>query len=245
MTGRVALLALLAVPHLHAEDSEALFVRRIAPLFHEKCLACHGDDEKKIKGGLDMRTRAATLKGGESEEPGFVAGLPEKSPLYLAVTRAYEDEWEPMPPKEADKLSAEQIGWIKEWIAGGAPWPDEARMKEIARAHEARWSAEDGRPIKTSGGLAAEWTNRKYKPEGLWAYQPVKKPTPPVASGNPIDALIAAKMPSGLQHELVMKLRGSFLTRKALSRLAMTVTSHTLLTYDLSKPPLNKVALKP
>ena len=32
-----------------------------------------------------------------------------------------------MPPKEADKLTAEQIGWIKDWIVGGAPWPDEAR----------------------------------------------------------------------------------------------------------------------
>ncbi len=198
MTGRVALLALLAVPHLHAEDSEALFVRRIAPLFHEKCLACHGDDEKKIKGGLDMRTRAATLKGGESEEPGFVAGLPEKSPLYLAVTRAHEDEWEPMPPKEADKLYAEQIAWIKEWIAGGAPWPDEAQVQAIAKANAEKWAAEDGRPMKTSGGLAPEWTNRKYKPDGLWAYQPVTKPTPPVASGNPIDALINAKMPAGL-----------------------------------------------
>jgi len=45
-------------------DAESLFVRRVAPLFHEKCLACHGQDEAKIKGGLDLRTPAATLKGG-------------------------------------------------------------------------------------------------------------------------------------------------------------------------------------
>ena len=38
------------------EKAEQLFVRRINPLFHEKCLACHGKDEAKIKGGLDMRT---------------------------------------------------------------------------------------------------------------------------------------------------------------------------------------------
>jgi hypothetical protein len=37
----------------------SFFVRRIVPLFHEKCLACHGNDEAKIKGGLDMRTLAS------------------------------------------------------------------------------------------------------------------------------------------------------------------------------------------
>lgn len=195
------LILLCALPSavLGADDpAELLFVRRIAPLFHEKCLACHGKDEAKIKGEFDMRTRETTLKGGESGLPGFVAGKPEESPLYLAVTRTHDD-WEAMPPKEAEKLYAEQIGWIKGWIAGGAPWPADARAKEIADANAAKWSAEDGIAVKTSGGLSPEWTNRKYKPEGLWAYQPVKKLAPPAGSANPIDAFIAAKMPAGLQ----------------------------------------------
>ena len=59
------------------EEAELLFVRRIVPLFHEKCLACHGNDEAKISGGLDMRTLATMLKGGESETPGLIAGKPE------------------------------------------------------------------------------------------------------------------------------------------------------------------------
>jgi mono/diheme cytochrome c family protein len=191
---------LLALPAMlpAAEDPAALFVRRVLPLLQEKCLACHGKDEKKIKGDLDLRTREATLKGGESGDPAIVAGQPEKSPLYLSVTRQHADDWEPMPPKEADKLYAEQIGWIKEWIAGGAPWPDDARVQAIAKANAGKWSAEDGTPVKTSGGLAPEWTNRKYKPDGLWAYQPVKKPAPPLAETNPIDAFLAAKMPAGL-----------------------------------------------
>jgi mono/diheme cytochrome c family protein len=98
------------------ENAGQLFVRRIAPLFHEKCLACHGKDEAKIKGGLDLRTRAATLNGGSSGKAAFIAGQPDESPLYLAVTRAHDD-WEPMPPKDADQLNAEQIGWIKDLIA--------------------------------------------------------------------------------------------------------------------------------
>jgi len=188
-----------AVPSLGAEEkAESLFVRRVAPLFHEKCLACHGQDEAKIKGGLDLRTLAATLKGGDSGKPAVVAGRPEASPLYLAVTRAHDD-WEPMPPKEADKLQSEQIAWIKDWIAGGAPWPDEARSQAIAKANEAKWSAEDGVPVKTSGGQSPEWTNRKYKPDGLWAYQPVKKPASPGGASHPIDAFLAAKIPADLQ----------------------------------------------
>lgn len=51
--------------------------------------------------------------------------------------------------------------------------------------------------MKTSGGLSPEWTNRKYKPDGMWAYQPVKKPAVP-EHGHPVDALLAAKMPAGL-----------------------------------------------
>ncbi len=100
------LLALLAPSMAMAapdEKGEMLFVRRINPLFQEKCLACHGNDEAKIKGELDLRTLAALLKGGESGKPSLVPGKPEESPLYLAVTRRH-DVWEAMPPKEADKL---------------------------------------------------------------------------------------------------------------------------------------------
>ena len=205
---RIIALLLAATCALHAGDEQAelLFVRRVSPLFNEKCLACHGNDAQKIKGGFDMRTHAGLLKGGESEKPSIVAGKPEASPLYLAVTRLHEDEnWMPMPPKEADKLTPEQIGWIRQWIAGGAPWPDAGRVKELTKANADKWSAEDGIVVKTSGGLSAEWTNRRYQPEALWAYQPVKKPAPPELANrksqvvNPIDAFLAAKLPAGLQ----------------------------------------------
>jgi mono/diheme cytochrome c family protein len=207
----ISVLAVVGPSALADEKAEQLFVRRIVPLFHEKCLACHGNDEAKIKGGLDMRTLASTLKGGDSEKPGFIAGKPEESPLYLASLRTHDD-WEPMPPKEADKLYAEQIAWIKDWIAGGAPWPDDSRVKAIAKANEAKWSAEDGLTVKTTGALSPEWANRKYKPEGLWAYQPVRTPDletrgsgdkETIRQGdkerNPIDTLITAKMPVGLE----------------------------------------------
>lgn len=181
-----------------ADDvAEQLYVRRIQPLLSEKCLACHGNDLKKIEGGFDMRSLLTLLKGGDSEQPAIVPGKPLESPLYLAVTRTHKD-WSAMPPKDADKLTAVQIGWIKDWIAGGAPWPDAVRMKQIAASHADKWSAEDGTAVKTSGGLSPEWTNRKYKPGGLWAYQPVKRPALLAEGAAAIDALIALRMPKGI-----------------------------------------------
>ena len=161
-------------------DADALFVRRVLPLLQDKCLACHGNDEAKIKGGLDLRTRADLMLGGDSDKPAIIPGKPDESPLILAVLRQSED-FEAMPPKEPDRLSAQQIDWLKEWITAGAPWPDTAKQKLIAATNHEQWSAEDGIIMKTSGGLSADWTNRRYKPEGMWAYQPVKKPPVPGA----------------------------------------------------------------
>ncbi len=73
----LALLLANAVPSA-ADQAEDLFVRRIAPLLGEKCMACHGNDEAKIKGGLDMRTLASSLKGGESSKPALVAAVLNK-----------------------------------------------------------------------------------------------------------------------------------------------------------------------
>jgi len=186
-------------------EGEQLFVRRIVPLFHEKCLSCHGQDEAKIKGGFDLRTPEAAMKGGDSEEPAIVPGKPEESPLYLASTREHED-WEAMPPKEADQLYAEQLQWIKEWITAGAPWPDETRIKAIAAAHGKAWETEDGIVVKTAGGLSPEWTNRRYQPEGLWGYMPLRiadfglgiSDWESGKGGHPVDALIAKHLPEGV-----------------------------------------------
>ncbi len=176
-------------------DAEALFVRRIAPLLQEKCVACHGQDESDLQGGLDLRSSLAALKGGDSASPSIVAGKPDESPLFLAAFRS-DDTWSPMPPKEADQLNPEQIVWIRDWIAAGAPWPDKARIDAISKSNLENWSAEDGTPVKTSGGLSPDWTNRRYKPEGLWAYRAVTKPELAEFGAAAIDALIEKQMPT-------------------------------------------------
>lgn len=181
--------------------AELLFVRRIKPLLGEKCLPCHGNDDSDLQGGLDLRSFKAMQAGGSNETPIVWMERPEQSPLLLAIQRT-SDEWSAMPPKEADRLGSEQIQAVRDWIAGGAPWPNSERVAEIEKRYADQWSAEDGTMVPTSGGESDEWTNRRYKPGSLWGYQPVAKPQPPTKpqiNANPIDAFIAADMPSGLK----------------------------------------------
>jgi len=177
---------------LTAADAESLFLGKVWPMMRAKCLACHGEDEAKIKGGLDLRTLQSTLKGGDSGTASVVPGSPDKSPLYAAVTRHDEDL--AMPPKENDKLSAEQVEQVRLWIAAGAPWPDPSKPGPVVN----RWNEADGVTVPTSGGLSADWTNRRYKPDDLWAYQPIANPgVPKIPNGGAntaIDAFILQRL---------------------------------------------------
>ncbi|MBI1246664.1 DUF1549 domain-containing protein [bacterium] len=178
-------------------ESEVLFARRIAPLLREKCIGCHGDKPDEIEGGFDVRSLTALTAGGDSEEPGIVPGDPKSSSVYLAATR--EDEsFSAMPPKEAERLTKEQIVWLHDWIKSGAKWPSRERQAAIHSEYAKAWSVEDGITVKTSGGLASEWTNRKYDPAGLWAYQPVQKIEGSDNRANSIDVLIEKELPQGL-----------------------------------------------
>src|SRR5690242_10315876 len=116
-----------------SRGAEELFVGKIGTLLKEKCLACHGEDPKKLRGGLDLRSREAMLRGGESGEPSVVPGKPDESPLYLAVTR--EDPTIAMPPKENDRVLPEDVAAVRSWIEGGAPWPSADRVKELAGSY--------------------------------------------------------------------------------------------------------------
>src|SRR5262249_27743885 len=169
-------------------EAEKLFQQTILPLLKRKCITCHGDDPKKVHGELDLRTRAGMLKGGQSGIPALVPGDPANSPLFVAVTR--KDESLVMPPKENDKLSADEVEAIRRWVAAGAPWSDVPAPTSAT----AKWDATsaDGIAIVTSGGRSPEWTNRKYRPEDVWAYQPVRRPPIPFTGDgqHPIDAFL-------------------------------------------------------
>ena len=182
------------------DESEVLYVRRIEPLFREKCLGCHGNDPEDIQGGIDLKSWQSVIDGGDSGQPGAIAGNPEESSILLAAARG-EDEFSAMPPKQSEALGETELLSLRRWIETGAKWPTAERVEAIEDYYADQWSVEDGVTVPTSGGLDPSWTNRRYDPAGLWAYQPVRAPrVDPAASPatNPIDHWINQAMPPGL-----------------------------------------------
>jgi hypothetical protein len=142
-----------------------LFLLQIQPLLKKKCLGCHGEGEK-LSGRLDLRSREGMLKGGAGG-PVLVPGDAARSPLFQAVRRTGDVV---MPPKEPDKLSAEELAALRTWIDAGAPW---AQPKPAA------------------------WT---YTAEDTWAFRPVQRvavPTEGIDTSlvkTPIDAFVRHRL---------------------------------------------------
>jgi hypothetical protein len=101
----------------HADPVD--FAKQIRPIFAESCYKCHAGD--KHKGGLQLDSAAAILKGGK-DDPSVVPGDPSKSDLYARII-AEKDSDERMPPK-GDMLAKVKTDLIKQWIADGAKFGD-------------------------------------------------------------------------------------------------------------------------
>jgi hypothetical protein len=174
--------------------AELSFVSRIEPLFAQKCGGCHGRDAKEIKGEFDMRSRKTLLSGGESGDPAVIPKNAKKSPLLAAIE--WRDGME-MPPKKNDRLTAEQIGWVRDWINAGAPWPDSSRREQLKKLIPQNPVSSDGVQVATSGGTTEAWTNRRYKTDDLWSYAPLWRDNDnwlKTSGKNPIDELINIRL---------------------------------------------------
>ncbi|MBW3542402.1 MAG: PSD1 and planctomycete cytochrome C domain-containing protein [Planctomycetes bacterium] len=185
-------------PAESAKRAETLFSAEVLPTLRKRCFGCHGEG-KTLEGGLDMRSRDAMAKGGDSG-PALVAGQPEESLLFQAVIG---DGERVMPPKKADRLTAAEIDALRRWIVAGAPWVEP--MPGGAVQESKAWNnGGEGVVISTSGGLSPDWTHRRYDPGDVWAFQPVRRYAVPWESlggegaseqnANPIDAFIAASL---------------------------------------------------
>ena len=168
-------------------DGEKLFTLKVKPLLKRKCFACHGGSGE-VEGNLNLTNREAMLRGGESSDEVLVPRHGRDSLLYQSTTRQSDNYV--MPPKEADKLSEAETWIIRDWIDAGAPWPS-AKDQAIIREKYAK-----GVVVQTSGGLDDDWTNRRYKQEDLWAYQPLSNLDVPteLKSDHPIDAFIDRRL---------------------------------------------------
>ena len=141
-------------------EAEKLFALKVKPLFAAKCLACHGDEPDKPKGGFDMRTRTSMLKGGKNFGQEVIKPA-NGDTSYLYITTARKEEGYEMPPKEADKLTKEEQGWIRAWINADAPWPNEARIAAIQETYA------EGIKVATSKALSEDWQQHRYNHQTL------------------------------------------------------------------------------
>ena len=101
----LALLLTAAADPLNFED-------HVRPVLRANCLKCHNADT--TKGGLDLSTYGALLKGGSS---GAIVqpGEPDGSRLVRCVAHVEEPF---MPPKASKRPDAE-IATLRQWIADG------------------------------------------------------------------------------------------------------------------------------
>ena len=110
------------------------FQKDVQPILEGNCLLCHGTG--KQKGGLQMHTREAMLKGGDTDAAIEVGDADHSLLIERVILDPADDE---IMPQETDPLTAEEIEILKAWIADGAPWPDGIRLK----ARKAPIPAED------------------------------------------------------------------------------------------------------
>jgi mono/diheme cytochrome c family protein len=187
MNAMVVVMALIAggVPYLSTgrasfaiDPAQAkFFADEIKPILESNCLKCHGGE--KIKGGLQLTSHEALLKGGDTG-PAITLEQPVQSLILKAI--GYEDGDLQMPPKQ--KLAAADVAQLTKWVQMGAP------MTPITLSRSTVSAAE---PVKR---IVPQVNAETMK---FWSFQPVKRAAIPVVKHadwvkSPIDAFVLAKL---------------------------------------------------
>jgi len=99
-----------------ATSAIAFFASRVAPIFEDKCVQCHGPEKKK--GKLRLDTFEFAMRGGKD---GVVVapGDPNHSELYRRITLP-RDNKDAMPAEGKPGLTSAELKIIEFWIASGA-----------------------------------------------------------------------------------------------------------------------------
>ncbi|RYD34613.1 MAG: hypothetical protein EOP86_10560 [Verrucomicrobiaceae bacterium] len=109
-----------------ARAADPDFVKDIAPVLEASCVKCHHGE--KAKGKLRIDTKEGAFKGGKNGKF-IVAGKPDESALIKVLLLEPSDD-DAMPPEgKAPRPDAEKIELLKKWVAAGATWPDDAKLK--------------------------------------------------------------------------------------------------------------------
>lgn len=92
------------------------FAHRIVPILQKRCSECHAGSEKQ--GGYSLNTRESAVEGGDSEKKILVKPVDESE----LIRRVLSDNPDDRMPPEGERLTAEEVATLKEWLSLGAPW---------------------------------------------------------------------------------------------------------------------------
>jgi len=108
------------------------FVRDVRPILAQRCWSCHGPEKQESDFRLDLRE--AALRGGAAGAA-IVPGDGSASPF---IERISSDDADLRMPPEGERLTADQVATLRNWIDQGAAWPD--RAADASRVASDHWS---------------------------------------------------------------------------------------------------------
>jgi hypothetical protein len=203
---KLALLALATAPGAVGlgDQPDLMWARHIQPILDVHCVKCHGPIERK--GGLDLDTPEAVLKGGD-EGPVVVPGQPAKSRLYSYLAPDADPH---MPPKK--QLGDSDRDMIRAWILAMASAPASGTNgNAVAPARAPRTFPSIPAAVDT---LVSEgWSARGLKPAGLvddrtWCRRVYLDLAGRIPTRAETDAFLA-EPPDGRRERLVDRLMAS------------------------------------
>ncbi|HEX5051607.1 MAG TPA: c-type cytochrome domain-containing protein [Planctomycetota bacterium] len=161
------------------------FQKQIWPILEKNCLDCHSTAHqengrlKKPKGGLALDSKDGITTGKKGKA--IVAGKPDDSLIYQAITLAADDEDRMPPAKKGPPLAKAQTDLIQKWIAEGAEfgkWTGKAKDADDKDPKDKPDDKKNGTDKKPTDKKPPDKPKGKQGPDPLVELQKGLKPLP-------------------------------------------------------------------
>ena len=181
MKSRILLALVLTATAASAVD----YKTQIAPIFRNKCYACHSVT-KKVKGKLALDDAELPKQIGPGKN--IIPGEAMKSTMFVNCTLP-DDDADVMPTEGKNRLTDAEIDLLKNWIAEGAsltgggaapaPTPAAAPAAMPAAGGLLKWTSNDGKVIEAQFmGLEGDGVLLKMPATGVTHIVPLSRLSP-------------------------------------------------------------------
>lgn len=155
---------------------------QVAPIFRNKCYACHSEARNKIKGKVALDDSRITETIGEGKH--IIPGEAMKSTMYINCTLPNDDA-DVMPPDGKNRLTQAELDVLKAWITegasltGGGAAPAPAPASAPAAGGVMKWTSNDGKVIEAEFmGLQGDGVLLKLPSTGVTHIVPLTRLSP-------------------------------------------------------------------